>query len=217
MGEIKSKDTSEVRNKNLDNWKTIKSEENMKENKAFQIIQDKLYNSEMKNKDVKADKYYSTYSERIEHCPQKNSENGYFEGDRGESKYVPHSKEVQNELKKYNQDGIEYKNGVADFSKVSEAKVRISHMTSDRNNNFRQCDNTLAKQFNAQRKEGKTNWTPRDIKEYRKEHQLSWHEHNDGKTCYLVSQVIHTSCPHLGGVSECKKRDKQQNGGGFDA
>ena len=130
--------------------------------------------------------------------------------------YCTSSKEVQNDLKKCEQDGVEYKNGIPDFSKVAEAKVFIFHMTSDRNNNFKQCDSILAKQFNAQKKEGKTNWTPRDIKEYRKEHKLSWHEHNDAKTCYLVPQSIHTSCPHLGGVSECKKREMKQNGGGFD-
>ena len=89
-------------------------------------------------------------------------------------------------------------------------------MTENRAKNFRQCDENCAKEWNDEFKNGKSDWTPRDVAKWREENTYSWHERNDMKTCDLVPTKINAYFGHLGGVSECKKRDVSDNGGGFD-
>ena len=168
------------------------------------------------NPDKRVENLYSSYKERIEHVPKENSESGKWTGERGESKFIPSDASAKKTLEKYNTDGIEYKNGMPDFSPVSEATVRIDNMTESRPNNFRQCDIKCAEQWNSEARNGKTDWSARDIANFRSENHYSWHERNDTKTCDLVPFDVHQACTHLGGVSECKKRDNV-NGGGFDA
>ena len=54
-----------------------------------------------------------------------------------------------------------------------------------------------------------------EVREYRRESKLSWHERCDMKTMDLVHQDIHTFFSHSGGVAECKARDNAK-GGDFD-
>jgi hypothetical protein len=62
-------------------------------------------------------------------------------GDLGESKFISELDEVNDVLKKYDIDGIEYKDGIPDFSPVSEGEVihpdMSPDMSIDRNKNFR--------------------------------------------------------------------------------
>ena len=70
--------------------------------------------------------------------------------------------------------------------------------------NFDKADIAIAKKFNEQQKNGKTDWTADDVKKYRKDNNLTIHECEDGTTCQLVPKSIHEACRHSGGVAELK-------------
>ena len=168
------------------------------------------------------DKCYTDYSERLKHTPI-DSENGHWEGGRGESKYIP-SPETEkgraaiSKLAEYGMDGIEFKNCEPDYSKCSEGTVRIENMTENRPSNFAQADIKLADQWNKEMREGRNDWKDKDVEEFRKSNNLSWHECCDTKTMNLVSRDIHGADTsvflHSGGVAECRARDNV--GGEFD-
>lgn len=190
-------------------FKEIKPEEGM----TFQESQkfwDSFFDSEIEEND-----YFSTYDERINHTPKENSERGEWTGDRGESIFIPNDPEIKKILEKYGLDGIIYKDGIPDFSDVSESTVEIDNMTENRAENFKQCDEKCAEQWNKEARDGKTDWTARDVAKWRKENGYTWHERNDMKTCDLIPTKINDYFGHLGGVSECKKRDSG-DGGDFD-
>ena len=76
--------------------------------------------------------------------------------------------------------------------------------------NFEKADIACAARWNAEGRDGRHDWTARDVKNFRAGNadglnKYSWHECNDGKTCQLVPVEIHSFFTHLGGVSECKK------------
>ena len=157
---------------------------------------------------------------------------GYFEGNKGESKYVPAGRTVKgivviDILKKYGVDGIVYRNAEPDFEVCSEAVVKIKAMSKNRENyrdsygisklgNFSQADIACAKLWNSQGRGGRTDWEARDVLDYRKLNGLTWHEKCDTETMVLVRSEINDYFKHSGGCSECAKRDAEQNGGGFD-
>jgi len=171
--------------------------------------------------------YYTTYDERLEHTPQEDCSYGKWEGSRGESKFIPEKESAKEALEKYGQDGIVYQDAIPDFSECSEANVEIDmtehrQSTIDQNTkerivgNFEKADAECAKQWNEIGKDGKNDWTARDISEWRGKNQYTWHECNDMRTCNLVPRAIHEECKHSGGVAECKRRDAVNTGGGFD-
>lgn len=112
--------------------------------------------------------------------------------------------------------GIQYKNGVPDFSPVSKAQVEINHMvggtggngSAARRLNFTQADEKLAEQLNNSpelarkfgMESGEITW--KQIEKYRRAHKLTWHELNDVKTVQLVPTEINSKFGHLGGVGE---------------
>lgn len=170
--------------------------------------------------DTKENQYQSTYKERVDRTPSEQSERGVWTGERGESTYIPSDKEIKQLLEKYGLEGIEYKDGIPDFSKCSECTVEIDNMTDKRygkDGNFAQCDEKCAEQWNKEGRDGKNDWTARDVQEWREKNGYSWHERNDMKTCDLVRTEVNDYFGHLGGVAECKKRDAAQNvGDDFD-
>ena len=147
--------------------------------------------------------YLSSYKERMDHTPIST---GTWEHDRGESKFIPDDEEARAELEARGMDGIEYKNGIPDFSECAEATVEIDNMTENRYPNFKQCDDALAAKWNEEARDGRTDWEGKDVRDFR-DGIYTWHERIDMKTCDLVPRAIHDKCRHLGGVSECKKRD----------
>lgn len=164
--------------------------------------------------------YPSSYKERIDRTPSETSDRGEWTGERGESTYIPSDQEMKELLAQFELEGIEYKNGIPDFSKCSACTVEIDNMGSTRygeDGNFAQCDAKAAEQWNKEGRDGKTDWTARDVKKWREENGYSWHERNDMKTCDLIPTKVNDYFGHLGGVAECKKRDAEQNDGGeFD-
>ena len=143
---------------------------------------------------------------------------GTWSGEVGDSIWKPNKDTVAKQpygngktwgeiLEKYNIEGIEFKNGEPDFTIVSEGSVSIEDFTIQRDNNFRQADIMLAKNWNKE-KQNKDNWTAEDIKKYRKGKKLTWHERSDMKDLDLVPQEIHGNIPHTGGISKKKKLEK---------
>ena len=158
---------------------------------------------------VDSAEFESSYEERWKHTP-KEGERGSWTGERGESIFVPSDPEIKALLKKYGLDGIPYKDGVPDFSKIAAATVEIDNMTEQREGeggNFEQADQALADKWNAEGKDGRTDWTASDVRAWRKENGYTWHERNDMKTMDLVPTKIHQYFGHFGGVGECKIRD----------
>lgn len=191
---------------------------------------DHLYETDEQGEVCKIDgEYLTSYDERIRRTPL-NSERGSWTDGRGESKYIPNSEtekgaRAAEKLAEYGLDGIEYRDGIPDFSKCSEETVEID-MTENRTasnlsegiiSNYRKADTECANKWNIEQKDGRTDWTARQVELYRKDHKLSWHECADKKTCQLVSQDIHSFFIHSGGVCECGKLIANDiSGGGFD-
>lgn len=150
--------------------------------------------------------YLSTYEDRIKQTPtDKNTERGNWDGERGESKYVPSSESIQEILKGYGLDGIIYNDGIPDFTSCSEATVEIDDMSENRLSNkekgvvgnFDQADQKYAEQWNKEGREGRNDWTTRDVSNWRRENGYSWHECNDRTTCQLISTEINDYFGHL--------------------
>lgn len=114
-------------------------------------------------------------------------------------------------LNKYGIEGIDFKDNEPDFSEVMVAEVEINDFTESRQKNFSQADVKLAESWTAEAKDGKV-WSPRDVAEYRKSENLTWHECKDCKTMQLVPCEIHNNVPHAGGISEIKKLESNLGG-----
>lgn len=194
----------------INGFRDIKPEDGMTFKEA-QKYWDSFFDSDIEEYD-----YFSTYDERLKQTPKEDSDRGEWAGERGESKFIPNDSEIKAILEKYGLDGIVYKDGIPDFSEVSESTVEIDNMTENRAENFKQCDEKCAEQWNKEARDGRTDWTARDVAQWRKQNGYSWHERNDMKTCDLIPTKINDYFGHLGGVSECKKRDTSNDGGDFD-
>lgn len=166
----------------------------------------------------KEESYNSTYQERMNRTPT-DGQRGEWTGERGESKYIPNYEYMKDYLNNnYKLDGIEYNNAIPDFSPCSKSTVKIDNMSEKRygqGGNFEQCDKKCAESWNNSNYNGKSDWTSRDVANWREENKYSWHERNDRTTCDLISTKVNDYFNHLGGVSECKKA--YNIGGGFDA
>ena len=142
--------------------------------------------------------------------------NGTWTGEEGNSKWVPDPEYVPQEksrnpekpysnpdnitlqdiLRKYGLDGIDFIDGEPDFSKLSKGDVEISDFSDDRNENFYQADEKLAEQKGC---------SPEDVEKWRKENNYTWHECADCKTMQKVPNEVHANIPHSGGISVIKK------------
>lgn len=216
MTEIKlKKEVTEVKISEPTGFRDIKPQTDMSQSKAGDTIKgifDKLRDG--------VERYYSEYDDRIKRTPL-DGDRGNWEGQRGESKYVPSEntekgKDVKQLLTEKGVDGIEYKNGEPDFSSMSESTVKIEGMTGDCQKNFPQADIKCAEQWNAEGRDGRTDWTAADVRDWRRENEYSWHERSDTETMDLVPTEINLYFGHLGGCSECRIRDSKDKGDGFD-
>ena len=172
--------------------------------------------------------YRTTYKERYDQTPAE-GDRGAWTGNRAESCYKPNTETekgaiVAEKLSEYGLDGIEYKDAVPIFDGCTEETVeidmsenRLSNVSEGNVGNFEKADTECAKKWNDEGKDGKTDWTVRDVTKYRQDHKMTWHECMDRKTCQMISTVIHDYFGHSGGVCECKKTVGQILGGGFDA
>lgn len=205
----------------------IKPKEKMSVSDARSYFDGMFKEMQLKEKD-----YYTSYEDRLGHTPKEDSELGTWEGERGESEFIPNPENeagaaAADELSKYGMDGVRYESAEPDFSECCEAEVKIDRMTENRENyvdengeyqqgNFAQADAKCAEQWNAEKRDGREDWTAAEVRDWRRENQYSWHECCDTSTMQLVSRDIHSVFKHSGGVAECKIRDNSNVGGEFD-
>lgn len=229
MTEVSKKpEVSEVQKPEATAFKDIKPETDMTVSEAKSFV-DSLFKE---SHDALDDGYYNSYETRSGNIPV-DGDRGHWEGERGESKYIPSDstelgKAAKEKLAEKGMDGIEYNYAEPDFSECAEATVEIDGMTEHRDDyynadgdytfgNFSQADVKCADQWNNSQRDGRTDWKPEDVREWRRENSYSWHERCDTRTMDLVAYDIHSYFGHYGGCSECKARDAANiDGGGFD-
>ena len=205
---------SEMKSSETGSFKEIKPDKDISGKEAADSLDSAI--GEIKESEAG---FYTDYIDRFRATPREDSPNGSWKGERAESKFIPNQETEQGQkaievLKANDLDGIEYHNGEPDFSGCAESTVRIDDMTADRASNFAQADIKCAEQWSSENKDGKNDWSARDVSNYRHENRFSWHERCDTQTMDLVSMDVHTFFKHSGGVAECKARDNI--GGGFD-
>ena len=151
-----------------------------------------------KGYDVKPKK--STYPMRINGTPGKPSKNGIWTGDRGESIFISEDPRVKDILDKHNVKGVEYKNGMPDFSPFAVGEVKLKNMTDNRPINYSEADAKLAELWSSAEK----TYTKEDIEDWRKDNNYTWHELNDCETIQLIpSDINRPIFKHFGGCAEC--------------
>lgn len=147
-------------------------------------------------------------NEIAKNCP---IEHGSWEGERGNSKWIPEKDYIPLKsnpegkswgeiMREYNIDSIPFKDGEPDFSEVSKGDVKIEPFTENRDDNFDRADIELAKQRGC---------SPEEVAKWRKEHGYTWHECKDMETMQKVPSIIHNNVSHRGGISEVKNQREE--------
>ena len=155
---------------------------------------------------------YSTLEKRYAQTP-KDGNRGKWTGKRGESDFVLDEPIVLKDGTEVTK--ITYRNGIPDFSEYQLAQVKIPNMTNNRTNNFNQADEILAEIWTRTRVDNKT-WSAADIKQYRKDNNLVWHEMNNMESMQLVPFEVNDTFGHLGGVGEYNTMIGQEGVDGYD-
>lgn len=180
---------------------------------------------ELSPNEISDGEYYTKLDERVDFASRGD---GTWSGEPGQSEFTPNDAKAKEALENKGVNSIKYdKNGEPDFHPVSEGTVKIENMTADRYSyfdengvrhvgNFEKADIKMAEQWNAECKEGRSDWTSRDVKEWVKDNHLTRHECLDKETVEYVDYDTHKECKHFGGVAECKARDTSNVGGKFD-
>ena len=183
---------------------------------------------------VKKKQFYTSEEERMKSIPHEKygdgSPKGTWSGEPGNSMFIPadtpENQEIIKYLHEHGVEGIVYKDGVPDFSPVSEGTVEIPDMTEYRSSyfeprpdgklgNYEQAYQALADKWNMEKRGGRDNWTANEIRRWAKtrrvgeEFKLEVHENSDTKTCEFVRHDIHMFFTHSGGREECKLRDRE--------
>lgn len=204
ISEIFNSDVKEVGARSVEGYRNIKPEKEMTCKEL-----DEAVNSEF-NKAAEETKMEESENTRQRHLPQTGGE---WTGERGESEWKPDSDVIPSDrngtnpehktwreiMEKYDFKTISFQDGAPDFEEVSKGKVEIADFTDDRDSNFDQADEKLAKQWEC---------TPEDVAQWRKENRYTWHECIDCKTMQLVPTEVHGNIPHSGGIQEYKSRQQ---------
>ncbi|WP_418186551.1 HNH endonuclease [Aliarcobacter lanthieri] len=184
-----------------------------------------IVHSRLVKGDLLQNKYLSQNTDYIQgeiiykNIPQNG---GVWSGEPGNSKWIPNKEDIPKQpygnekiwatiLEKYGVDGIEFKESEPDFTPIAESSVEIEDFTTNRDDNFFQADKNLAQKWNQKKRNQKDDWSISNIREYRKEKKLTWHERSDMKNMDLVPQEIHGNIPHSGGISKKKRLELEEN------
>jgi len=156
-----------------------------------------------------------------------------WEGDVGNSKMFFDDPEINDILNDYNQDGVVVSNYNPDFRPFTDhydeklgyfrGEVAIPDMKGGKDSfvneinprtlnemsepgkhqitesdlgNYKQADIELARRLNV---------SPQEVRQYRKDNGMTWHECRDGVTVQMVPTKLHDSVKHYGGVSLMKE------------
>ena len=133
MQEIKSNEVHETKAPEVENYKNIQPENGMTVSESKDFWNQKFEGEAVENDDSEFGGKYNSYEKRLG-CVPVDGETGKFEGERGNSKFIPldetdRGAACKEKLAEYGKDGIEYKNLEPDFSEVSEGTVKIDNMT----------------------------------------------------------------------------------------
>lgn len=180
-----------------------------KEEKPVEIREEKIPTGSFDK--TETDKTNEVSEKKLPATPENN---GHWEGDRGNSKWIPNGDYVPPEKKpekpysnpdnltwkeimdKYGIDGITFKDGFPDFSEISKGTVEIEGFetggNSEKNRNFQKADIVMAEQRGC---------SPDDVKKWRQENNYTWHECEDKKTMMKVPNEVHANVKHDGGRS----------------
>jgi len=192
---------------------------NMHLKELTQILHIRLTKGDLSQKDYLSQNTINSQNDiKYKNIPQSG---GVWSGEPGSSKWIPNRDETPKQpysnektwgeiLDENGIDGIEFKNGEPDFTSISKDSVEIEDFTTDRDDNFYQADQNLAQQWNHENKNGKNDWLISDIRKYRKEEKLTWHERSDMQNMDLVPQEVHGNIPHTGGISKKKKLEMEE-------
>lgn len=93
--------------------------------------------------------------------------------------------------------------GIPDFSPFAETTVTFLNNDLNIFNVFKKADEKCAEQWNQQKRDGRSDWTAKDVREFRKE-GWTWHECADMKTLMLVPTEVHDKVRHTGGRAMAK-------------
>ena len=166
------------------------------------------------------DGYYTSLEFRERYAPSREAN---WDSSPGNSLCRPDAttergRAIKEELGRVGVEGIEYRDYIPDFGPVARDTVTIDNMTPDIDINKKQAYRALADRWNSEGrpdKEGnpKTDWTSRNVKEWKQENDLTFHECSDMKTCQLVPQAIHSYYRHSGGRSECAAKEELEGVG----
>lgn len=196
--------------KDMPDVETVNPKEEM--NKLFEDdfgempeIANELDNNEQENDEVNQPEQ-EKQSENVDVAKNCPIENGQWEGDRGNSKWIPDGDYVPQKknpdqktwseiLEEYGIDGINFIDGEPDFSEISKGDVEIEPFSTNRDDNFDKADIELAKQKGC---------SPEEVEKWRKENGYTWHECKDMKTMQKVPSIVHNNVSHRGGISEAK-------------
>lgn len=164
-----------------------------------------------------ADSHVNSRKERINQTPKNGGEwknELGLNGNRGTGKFYP-TDERKTLLSKYGERYICYdRTGEPDFLPFTQAEVKLANMEggdiNSRQHNFANADKKLLGSDWAEKRGLRTQT---DIKRYRKEHCLTWHEKSDGITIQLIPSEINRAFGHAGGVSEIGNMDAVDEAG----
>lgn len=145
--------------------------------------------------------------------------NGKWVGDRGNSKWIPdkdyipgdgkHYANLKNKtwgqiLKENNIDGIDFKNGVPDFDKISkmESKIDYSKIPDKAKKQLlkEKPQRTALHDYFYEKLAKEKNMTVEEIHKFKDKNNLVPHETIDGRI-QLVPREIHDNLTHEGGVA----------------
>lgn len=109
---------------------------------------------------------------------------------------------MQKKIPGYKFEGVPVdKDGNADFKDFSYGTIETDFYTEDRNINYMIADELMAKK----RSDAGFPCTADDVKEWRINNKMTWHESTDCKSMMKVPSVLHGNVAHIGGVSTVKK------------
>lgn len=156
--------------------------------------------------------------------------NGEWNGERGESTWIPEDESVRETIGKYGADGIEYHNGIPDFDKFSAFDIELNEdeFTEKNSHQFTTCNEGLADYFsdlsdqlagtecedpleNSDYRNAMMNIFKCDeselediqlhLNEYETPYGFTWHHSQIPGRMQLIPTEIHVSARHRGGQS----------------
>jgi hypothetical protein len=193
---INDQNTSKTAKTHTSITERIAKQKEILDNSIGEICDDKYWNT--------VDKYGSTPKERLDQTPINNGE---WSGERGESKWTSNIPEVQEQYVKCGIDGIEYKDGLPDFSPVSQFDYQLPEkpvdlVTAKDADQFEACNNALKKYVEDNPEEAIAKFNDKQLKQINaglKPSGFTWHHSVQRGKMQLVPTRIHQNSGHYGG------------------